>query len=214
MSDIYVKNILKAIENPLPELKATFNAEFELLKSNIKKNYTVIDVGSGTGRPADILASYCKKLLLLDNSELMIEEAMTRIKGIDNIEIVNGDALNMSFSENSFDLTYATYNLIGSIEKNQRQILVNEMRRVAKQDSKIINITWKDDDVTTKFLKKYYPSIGIDIIEVDDSKTITSKGIFERISRNDLLDYYQSANLNKVEFFDVGPVWLAIIGVK
>ena len=63
-------------------------------------------------------------------------------------------------------------------------------------------------------IKKYYPSIGIGIAEADESKTITSKGTFGRISKNELLEYYTVANLKDIKFTDVGPVWMAIIGTK
>ena len=84
----------------------------------------------------------------------------------------------------------------------------------AKNNSKIINITWKNNKETTEFLKKYYPSIGIEIIESDHFKTITSKGTFERISKKELLKYYASANLKNIEVVNIGPVWIAIIGIK
>ena len=88
------------------------------------------------------------------------------------------------------------------------------MKRVSKNNAKIINITWKDNKETTEFLKRYYPSIRIEVIESDNSKTITSKGIFERISKEELLEYYTSANLKEIKFVDVGSVWIAIIGIK
>jgi len=57
-------------------------------------------------------------------------------------------------------------------------------------------------------------SIGIQIIEYSDSKTITSKGIFKRITKKELFKYYTSANIKKIEFIDVESVWFAIVGVK
>lgn len=173
-----------------------------------------MDVGCGAGRPADLLSKFVKKVVCIDNDKKMLYIAKKRCKDIDNIEILQDDALNLSFSDNSFDLVYATYNLVGSLEKSERQKLINEMKRVAKINSKIINITWKDNKETTEFLKKYYPSIGIQIFESDDSKTVTSKGTFARISKKELLEYYTSANINNIEFVDVEPVWIAIMGIK
>ena len=88
------------------------------------------------------------------------------------------------------------------------------MKRVAKDSSKIINLTWKDNKETTEFLKKYYHSIRIKVLEANDFKTVTSKGTFERISKKEMLEYYTSANLKNIEIIDVGPVWIAIIGIK
>lgn len=149
-----------------------------------------------------------------DNDKQMLNAAKERLKNINNVEILEDDALNLSFSDNSFDLVYATYNLIGSLKKSERQKLIDEMKRVAKDNGKIINITWKDNKETTEFLKKYYPSIGIKVIKSDNFKTVTSKGTFARISKEELLEYYTSSNLKNIKFLDVGQVWIAIIGTK
>jgi len=214
MTEDYVRNYIQAIENPLPELKNTFNKELEILKNNLNKNSVVLDVGCGAGRPADLLSKFVKKIVCIDNDKKMISIAKERCKKMSNVEILEDDALNLNFQENSFDLVYATYNLIGSLKKSARQKLIDEMKRVVKDNSKIINITWKDNKETTEFLKRYYPSIRIEVIESDNSKTITSKGIFERISKEELLEYYTSANLKEIKFVDVGSVWTAIIGIK
>ena len=207
----YVKNYINAINDPLPEMKVTFTAEFNFLRQYIKPNYTILDVGCGAGRPAGALASLCKKIIGIDNDSKMLSEAKKRCS---NIEIINGNALNMKFKDNTFDLVYTTYNLVGCLKKSERQNLINEMKRVVKPTSKIINIVWKNDKNTTAFLSKYYPSIGIDILKINEAKTITSTGVFERISRDELLGYYKAAGINEIKFLGVGPVWLAIIGSK
>lgn len=214
MAEDYVQNYIQAIENPLPELKDTFCKELEILKNNSDKNSVVLDVGCGAGRPADLLSKFVKKIVCIDNDKKMLDVAKERCKDIDNVEILDNDALDISFSDNSFDLVYATYNLVGSLKKSERQNLIEEMKRVAKNNSKIINITWKDNIETTEFLKKYYPSIGINIIDSDESRTVTLKGTFERISKDELLEYYTSAKLKNIKFVDVGTVWIAIIGIK
>jgi ubiquinone/menaquinone biosynthesis C-methylase UbiE len=214
MAEDYVRNYIKAIDNPLPELKNVFNKELEVLKSNSDKNSIVLDVGCGAGRPANMFSRFVKKIVCIDNDKKMLSIAAERCKTIKNIEILEGNALNLNFPDNSFDLVYATYNLVGSLKRFERQKLIEEMRRVAKNNAKVINITWKDNKETTEFLKKYYPSIDIDIIESDNSKTITSKGTFERISKKELLEYYVSSELKEINSLDIGSVWVAVIGTK
>lgn len=214
MTEDYVQNYIQAIENPLPELKATFDKELEVLKDYADENSVVLDVGCGAGRPADLFSKFVKKIICVDNDKKMLLVAKERCKDCDNVEILEDDALSLNFPESSFDLVYATYNLIGSIEKSERQKLVDEMKRVAKNGTKIINMTWKNSKETTDFIKKYYPAIGIEIIEANEKKTVTSKGVFERVSKEELLEYYTSADLNDIKFIEVGPVWTAIIGTK
>lgn len=210
----YFLNYIKAVDNPLPELKETFDAELELLKNLANTNSVVLDVGCGVGRPADKLAKFVKKIVAIDNNEQMREEAKLRCGDISNIEISEEDALSMNFSDNTFDLAYATYNLVGSVNENDRQNLINEMRRVVKVGGLVINFTWKNDDVATNFLKRYYPSIGIKILDITNKKTITSEGEFARISKAELENYYNESGLTNIVFKDINPVWTAIIGKK
>jgi len=205
---------LKAIENPLPELKDTFDKELELLEGNSDKNSIVLDIGCGAGRPVDSLSKFVKKIICVGNDEKMLSVAKERCKNFNNVEILERDALYLRFSDNSFDLVYATYNLVGSLEKSERQKLIDEMKLVAKDNARIVIITWKDNAITTEFLKNYYPSIGIEIIKSNDTETVTSKGIFDRISKKELLNYCNVANLKNLKFVDVGSVWVAIIGTK
>lgn len=214
MGHDYVENYITAIDNPLPSIKESFMQELELLKKNSNFDSIVLDVGCGAGRPGDSLSSFVKKIVSVDNDPKMIFLAKERCSFIKNMEILEEDALNLKFKDESFDLVYSTYNLLGSLKKEERQKVVCEMKRVTKKGGRMINLTWKDDKKTTDFLKKYYPSIKIDVISADNSRTVTSKGVFERISKEELLGYYVSVGIKKVVFEDVGSVWIAIIGTK
>lgn len=210
----YVQNYSKAVLSPLPLLKETYEAELNFLKSFVTKESKVIDFGCGMGRPARDLAAYVKQLVAFDNVPEMLELAKKYCAGKENIILENQDALHTNYHDESFDFVYATYNLIGSVNKGSRLSLIKEMARVAKLGSSVVAITWQGNDSTTEFLKEYYPSIGIDVIAADIEKTITSKGVFARIDRNELLEYYNQAGLKDIEFKEIGPVWLAITGTK
>ena len=210
----YFQNYLKAIDEPLPELKGAFDVELKLLKSLVNTKSILLDIGCGVGRPTDKLARFVKKIVAIDNDEQMLLEATSRCMDVDNVEIIKEDALNINFPDNIFDVVYATYNLIGSVNENDRQKLINEMRRVVKVGGLVVNFTWKTDDITTVFLKEYYSSIGIEVIGINNNKTITSKGEFARIPEAELEKYYKSAGLKNVIFNNIGSVWIAVIGKK
>jgi len=212
--DNYAQNYFKAVQNPLPQLKKVFEVELNFLKSFITKESKVVDFGCGIGRPARDLALYVKEINAFDNDDKVLEKAREYCKGINNILIENRNAFHTNYPDNNFDLVYATYNLIGSINKEDRLKLVKEMVRIGKLDSKIVNITWLDNNITTEFLKKYYPTIGIDVISINEHETVTSKGVFGRIAREELLKYYKQAKLRDIYFKELNPVWLAIIGTK
>jgi ubiquinone/menaquinone biosynthesis C-methylase UbiE len=214
MTENYVGNYIRAINHPLLPLQKTFDAELAFILKNSAEGYLIMEAGCGAGRPAYDISSHVKRVVCIDNDKKMLEFAKERCRGRKNIEIMLKDALHTGFLDNTFDLTYATYNLIGSLRKDERQKLVDEMSRITRKGGKIITITWKDDKKTTFFLRKYYPSIGIKIIESDAQKTMTSKGTFERIQKKGLAEYYQKAQLKNIRFDSIGPVWLAITGTK
>jgi ubiquinone/menaquinone biosynthesis C-methylase UbiE len=214
----YLENYLDAIKNPLSELRQTFDAELDFLKKHLSNDCLVLDLGCGIGRPTIDLAKYSKKIVGIDSDSRMLGIASKEAeeKDVSNLEFLEKDVLKTGFPDGSFGVTYATYNLIGSLDNDKGAIqdLVNEMARITKKGGKIINITWKDDDFTTEFLKKYYPSIDIDILEISDDATKTSKGEFKRFTRDELRGYYECAGLNEIEFCDIGLVWIAVVGKK
>ena len=214
MAKDFVLNYLQAVAEPLPELKQSFDAELGLLKEHCSVRSSVLDVGCRAAIPALHLAPHVKELVGVDKSPKMIEQALERCGHLQNARFVIDDPLNLSFTSKTFDVSFCTYNVIGTHKKSERQRLVNEMTRVTRPFGKVINISWKQDKKTTDFLKKYYPSIGIKIFEIDESKSITSKGTFDRLAKKEMAAYYKTAGLEQVEFVDVGPVWHAAIGIK
>jgi len=215
MGRSYITNYIKALKSPLPEIQKSFEAEFNFLKSNLKSNSVVLDVGCGIGRPAVDLAPFTNKIIGIDIENKMLDYAEKRAKGITNIKFQNGNAVEINYPAQTFDLVYSTYNFLGwDIRERNRQKVINEMVRVTKHEGMIINITWKNDNATTKVLKKYYQSIGIKIIKINNSRIITSKNICDRISRDEFSKLYKLAGLKQIKFYDIGPVWLAAIGIK
>lgn len=214
MPTVYFDNYLHAVLNPLPALKKTFEVELGFLKGHLHENAVVLDVGCGIGRPTIELASFCKKIIGIDSDKRMLEKAKERGKSHKNLEFHQMDALSLQFPAAYFDVTYSTFNLIGTLEKSQRQKLVDGMASVTKPGGTIINTTWRDEPEVTVFLRKYYPSIGIEVIEIDETKSVTSKGEFDRLSKKELADYYKAAGLKKICFFEIEPVWRAVVGTK
>jgi ubiquinone/menaquinone biosynthesis C-methylase UbiE len=198
----------------LLSLQKTFEVERGFLKGRMQPDFVVLDVGCGAARPTTDLAPFVKKIVAIDNDARVLKVAKSKCKKFSNIELHRMNALDMRFPSNLFDVSYSTYNLIGSVEREDISRLVSEMVRVTKKGGQVISITWKNDPAVTHFLSKYYPSIGLSIIELDETKTVTDKGTFDRLSREDLRRYYKKAGLKKIKFFEIEPVWRAIVGTK
>ncbi len=191
-------------------MRSAFEAELSLLE-RYAMNAVVLDIGCGAGRPAIALSACAKMVIGIDNDPEMLA-ATLGTEYYRNLLLRFGDALGTPFLDWTFDLTYATYNLIGSIPVKQRQDLVNEMARVTRKGGHVINITWKNDGQTTDFLRRYYPSIGIELLDIDEQRAVTSKGTFDRVSEVELRRYYQTSGITVADVLDVGPVWKAIVG--
>ena len=205
----YFENYLKAVDDPLPELRETFENEFNFLKEQVRSTDSVLEIGCGIGRPAGALAKYVDHLTAIDNDPRMIKEAKNRYRA-SNLTFLEGDALSLLFEDDTFDLVYSTYNVIGSLYDRDIQTFVNEMARVSK--GKVINITWQQRDEVTDFLKRHHEHIGLKVIEADRDKMVTSHGTFLRLSQTKFLELYKRAGLGSIQFVNIEPLWYAAIG--
>ena len=66
----YIRIHYRAVKKPLPELKKTFEAELSFFKKNIKKDFIVLDVGCGFGRPTIQLAPFVKTIIGIDHIKI------------------------------------------------------------------------------------------------------------------------------------------------
>jgi len=206
----YFEEQVKAIDHPLPKMQKTFDKELILLKK-ICKGKRVLDVGCGIGRPADKLAKFCKEIVCIDNDPKMIKFAEKKLSKLKNVKVLYMDAFDMNFKDNEFDVSYATYNLLGAIDLKEK--FLKEILRVTKKGGILAVFTWKRDEKTTKFLKKYYPYLGLRIKDINEDRTVTNKWIFERMDPNKIIDLFKKCGLQDIKINGIG-VWVAVIGRK
>ena len=69
---------------------------------NLKSNFHVCDIGTGTGKVAEELAKYCTKVTGIDSSNEMLEIAKTK-RNKANIFYDFMNAENMTYEDNTFD---------------------------------------------------------------------------------------------------------------
>jgi phosphatidylethanolamine/phosphatidyl-N-methylethanolamine N-methyltransferase len=102
----------------------------------IKPGDRILEVGVGTGINAPLYPSHCH-VTGIDFSGKMLAKARERIerKGVRNMSLLEMDAANLSFPDNSFDIVYAPY-VISVVSDPVR--VVREMRRVCKPGGKFI----------------------------------------------------------------------------
>jgi phosphatidylethanolamine/phosphatidyl-N-methylethanolamine N-methyltransferase len=105
-------------------------------RMGIRRDDRVLEVGVGTGINCSLYPRDCA-VTGIDLSGSMLEKARERVarKGIRNVRLVEMDAADMKFADDTFDIVYAPY-LISVVP--DPIAVVREMRRVCRVGGRII----------------------------------------------------------------------------
>jgi phosphatidylethanolamine/phosphatidyl-N-methylethanolamine N-methyltransferase len=103
---------------------------------DIQPGERVLEVGVGTGINLSLYPKHCT-VTGIDFSESMLEKARERaaVKGIRNARLLQMDAADLKFADDSFDIVYAPYLI--SVVPDPVQV-AHEMRRVCRPGGRII----------------------------------------------------------------------------
>jgi SAM-dependent methyltransferase len=206
----------RAVDHPLPELKDTYKAELELLKEYIGRipdRGKVLDMGCGIARPLDKLSKLFPNITFYgtDLSDNMLIEAKKRTSKLKNVHILEDNALAPIFKNDVFDLTYSSFNTVGSFDFLEQYDFIIQKALLTKPKGKIITTSWRSHDDTLEFLKRYYPKIGMKILNINRDGTQTDKGFFGMIGDGRIMNLYKPARIKYEGKVDLG-VWTAYIG--
>lgn len=106
------------------------------LEVGLKDAGLILDVGCGSGMVTRDIAHLTKgKVIAIDDSEEMIKVAKNVLKMYKNVELRVGDAEDLPFEDNMFDIV--TCNLL-LMWANDPQKVVNEMARVTKPGGAVL----------------------------------------------------------------------------
>ena len=107
-----------------------------LERMGIRPNDRILEVGVGTGINTSMYPRNCH-VTGVDLSSSMLEKARERVarEGLRNVRLLEMDAQNLTFADDSFDIVYAPY--LVSVVPDPVQV-AREMRRVCKPAGKII----------------------------------------------------------------------------
>jgi ubiquinone/menaquinone biosynthesis C-methylase UbiE len=68
---------------------------------------TILEIGCGTGRMTEFMAFFFKKVIGIDISGEMIKQARERLKGRDDIELIETDGETIPLKDNSIDIVFS-----------------------------------------------------------------------------------------------------------
>ena len=105
-------------------------------RMNIQAGDRILEVGVGTGINTSLYPRNCH-ITGIDLSTSMLDKARERVKsqGLRNVRLMEMDAANLTFADDSFDIVYAPY--LVSVVPDPVQV-VQEMRRVCRPGGRII----------------------------------------------------------------------------
>ena len=171
------------------------NKEIEILTSicsnitNSVKNYSIIDMGAGTGRVLFALDKNLKNNSLefigVEVSEPMLERANQKNQThntLSNIEFLKHDLTESNLSE-YFEssrpaIVMCLYNTLGVIPSDKRQMFVDNMKRIAGDDGLTILTAFNGDNFGFVAPKMYHPMMPM-IKQIDDNSFDEKNRIFQ-----------------------------------
>lgn len=98
----------------------------------------MLDLGVGTGRTAKSFAPLVRRYVGLDYSPRMLELARGNLDGSGNVELVLGDARDLSSIEGEFDFVLFSFNGIDAVGHEDRLRVLAEVHRVLRPGGRFL----------------------------------------------------------------------------
>ncbi len=170
------KNALKDIldRNPRKQFPEPYSFATDLSRANwifltdLKKNGIALDIGGGLGTVSEIMSHYCKKVYCIEPVDERIRFCKKRFEqeGIKNIQLIKGNALQLPFEDNTFDLVVMNGVLewVGVYsEKDPREAqkrVLSDIMRILKPGG-VLYVGIENRLSYTNFIGKFDPHVNL-----------------------------------------------------
>lgn len=98
----------------------------------------VLDIASGDGVLAELLAPHAHSVTCVDSSARIVEAARRRLQRCDNVRVVEGDMLALKLGRKRFDLVLVMHSLTHTDHPQQ---VLSEAARVLKSGGRLLAVT-------------------------------------------------------------------------
>lgn len=159
-----------------------FNLSKSVLENeSIGEAWNVLDIGCGTGQTAAFLAqTFQCHVTAVDKHHTMVDKAKNRMKRLKvPVTVLNGDAQQLPFQDNLFDLIVAE-SVITFTDIKQT---VSELARVVKEEGKVIAIEMTaEHPVSEEWQKQIFELYGVrNILNEYDWKKVYLNSGFSKV---------------------------------
>lgn len=122
-----------------------FGTRFTLngLLALLPREWTVADLGCGTGNAAEVLSPLVKRVIAVDRSVPMLSAARKRLSGVSNVEFVEGDLTDLPLSAGSVDAAVCVL-VLHHVEKIVE--CLSEAKRVLRPGGQVLIVDMIEHD--------------------------------------------------------------------
>jgi ubiquinone/menaquinone biosynthesis C-methylase UbiE len=175
------------------KLEDTLFQENQMLAKLIYDNNlnVILNVGGGDGKSLmDVRYYDMQKLYIgLEDNDELLKLARKKSEDKKSIKFDWGKASELPYADRTFDLVYATNNLIGTISKDKRNDFVKESFRVLRKNGYLMLSSWKKDKDTSEFLFRYYGAYS-NFVNISDDHIATNSGYYNRVGMISIMKDY------------------------
>lgn len=135
---------------------------------------SVLDIGCGNGRSTLILSDISGKVVGIDFSERLLDQAKEKLKCKKNVGLFLENAESMHFEDSSFDCVFMLWNTFGNLYKSRDKVL-REARRVLKPNG-IIFMSVFSERVLPSYLT-FLENNDLGVIDYNEDYVFLKEGL-------------------------------------
>ena len=167
---------------------------------------TILDVGGGMGRLSLALAKSARyKIILTDISIDMLQLAVKHTENLNNIKVVNTDAQQLPFRDNSFDLVVGL-DLFCHLDKPKRALL--EFHRVLTNQGLLILDSTNSNPLWTLFYPRYLGKNPLNWLRTIKFKGILPgwEAIVKHYPKKKFFSFLHKTGFKVIQHINYGPI--------